>query len=356
MRNVVQFWVKGTVVVFGVILLIQSVGAQQPAVTGMQSVVIQRPPPPAPPTSAQYENYIRVVNIEKEGAEARARDVKAQLISLDADIESRVNRIVSLLVSVRDTTEGTSSRIRRAKADVIKGLKKSAAYYAQQRDQRKKEMNNPYAQLTDTELARDVAALNERIEIRITQSLEIVSSLAQHEEVAPERYRNNDSDTSNETREYRKGQRDVNASVKIKADVATDLRTSIDKLTREKKAREEELRMTRDPQKQSQLTNDIEVVRQTIEDRRDQLEKLASAPKPATRAVSGKAAFEMDQMLDEMAADLKSDFSKFKSLVYEMDTARARVNQLNARIEKATAALDAMNDGEKVKPEAVTNK
>jgi hypothetical protein len=347
---------QGTIVFVWGIMLLQPIGAQQPAVTGMQSVVIQRPPPPAPPTQAQYENYIQVVKSEKERAEARARDVKAQLISLDADIESRVNRIVSLLGSVRDSTEGTSSRIRRAKADLIKGLKNSAVYYAQQRDQRKKEMNNPYAQLTDQELARDVAALNERIEVRITQSLEIVSSLAQHEEVAPERYRNNDSDYSNESREYRKGQRDVSASVKIKADVATDLRASIDRFTREKKAREEELRLTRDPQKQMQLTNDIEVARQTIEDRRDQLEKLVSAPKPATRAVSGKAAFEMDQMLDEMAADLKSDFAKFKSLVYEIDTARARVNLLNARLEKATAALDAMSSSEKMKPEAVTGK
>jgi hypothetical protein len=47
----------------------------------------------------------------------------------------------------------------------------------------------------------------------------------------------------------------------------------------------------------------------------------------------------MDKMLNEMAVELRSDFAKFKHLVSERDTARARLKPLKERLEKATAML-----------------
>jgi hypothetical protein len=327
------------IILLGAGLLLLRPAAAQEAATGQPAVVS------AQVDRAQLENYVRVMKGELERAEARAKAVTAQLVSLDDDIESRMNHIVSLLASVRDSADGPNSRMRKAKEEALAGLKAGAVYYAQQRDLRKKEMGNSLARIDDESLARDVAALNARIEMRVTQSLDIAASLVQQEEGRVDRYQNAETDYSSETREYRKVQRDARASVKIKTDLVAVLRASIEKLSRDVKAREDDLKMTADPQRQAQLTEDIKTMRQTIEVRRGQIEDLMAAPKPSTRPVGGKAAFEIDKMLDEMAIELRSDFAKFKHLVNERDTARARLKPLKERLEKATAMLETKTPG-----------
>ena len=106
------------------------------------------------------------------------------------------------------------------------------------------------------------------------------------------------------------------------------------------KARESELKLAKDPERKAQLAADIKTMRETIEARRNQVTELVSAPKPATRAVGSKGAFEMDKMLDEMRVELKADFTKFRTLVTERDAALARLKPLKERLEKATALLD----------------
>ena len=309
------------------------------AASGQQAVSTgQQASAPASSDRAQLENYVRVLNGELERSEARVTSLTAQLVSLDQDIESRLGRLVSLLSSVRDSADGSSIRIRQAKEDALAGLKAAALYYAQERDRRKAQIGNAYAPIAADELSNDVAALNARIELRITQSLDIAESLVQHQEGPTGRYQDSGA---TESAEYRKLERDASASVKMKADLVASLRASIDKLSRETEAREAQLRVTTDPQKQAQLARDNADARRTIEARRNQIEELLSARKPATRPVGSKAAFEMDKMLQEMAAELKSDFAKFKSLAVDRDMARARVKPLRDRLAKAQADLEA---------------
>lgn len=306
--------------------------AQQPAATGQPAELS------ADEQRERLADYVRVMTGELERAEARVSAVTAQLVSLDDDIESRVNRIVSLLSSVRDSMDASDTRMRKAKEDALAGLKETALYYARERDRRKKEMGNEFSRIDDDALAADVAALNARIETRVTQSLDIAASLVQHEEGRTDKYQDSDSV---ETREFRKAEKDASASAKVKADLAADLGASIAKLERDIRAREAEFKTSADPQRQAQLSQDIETMRQTIEARRNQAEALVTAAKPATRAVGSAGAFEMDKMLDEMTLELKRDFAKFKSLVAERDAALARVKPLKARLEEATAAIEA---------------
>jgi hypothetical protein len=326
-------------VMMGVGLALLEPAAAQEAVTGPQAGVS------AEMDRAQLETYVNVLKGELERAEARVVAVTAQLATLDADIESRMNRIVSLLSSVRDSADAPGSRMRKAKEEALAGLKASAVYYAQQRDMRKKAMGDSFAQIDDEALARDVAALNARIETRVTQALDIASSLAQQEEGRVDRHETTDTDYSSETREYRRVQSDARASAIVKTELVGTLRASIDKLSRDVKAREADLRVTTDAQRQAQLAEDIKTMNQTIDIRRTQIENLLTAPKPSTRSVGGKAAFEMDKMLDEMALELKADFAKFKHLVNEGDAARARLKPLKERLEKATALLQTRQPG-----------
>jgi len=331
----------GVVVFSSGILLSRAAAAQQPAVAEQPAAVTGQPAAPsAAEEQAQLENCVRVMKGELERAEARAKAVTAQLVSLDEDIESRMNRIVSLLSSVRDSSDTSSTRMRMAKEDAIEGLKATALYYARERDKRRKAMSGTSSQLSDDDLAKDIAALNARIEVRVAQSLDVATSLTQHEEGRIDKHADQWTNYAIETPEYKKTERDARESVKIKADLVADLRASIDKLTREKKALEAELRQATDPGKVAQLSKDIEEKSKTVEARRSQIEELVTASGPATRPVSQKAGFEMDKMLDEMTAELKKDFAAFKRLVAERDAARARVKPLKERLEKVTALLE----------------
>lgn len=329
MNKIPRYRVLVPVLIGAGLMMANFANAQQPAVAGAPAAVS------APAERDQCENYIRVLKAELAQAEARISTMRTQLQALDADIESRVDRIVSLLVSVRDSNDGPGNRIRKSKEDALDGLKATVAYYSQKRDGLRRELEIQGGRVDEEMLARAVAALNARIETRVTQSLEIASSLV----------RNGNTDTaySGETPAHRKSRQDAEASVKIKADLVADLRSSIEKQTREVAAREEELRNTTDPQKRDQLAKDNEVARQTIAARRDQIEELLVAQKPATRSVSGKAAFEMDKLLDDMTAELRRDFAKFKIQLNEIDAARIRVEPLRVRLEQATAMLEAMD-------------
>ncbi len=283
------------------------------------------------------ENYVRTMQGEVERAEARVGAMTGQLVALNGDIQSRVQRMISLLSSVRDSTDNSESRMRRAKVDALKGLEAVARYYAQERDRRKKEMGNPYAQIPSDDLARDVAALNAGIEACVTQSLEIARSLVQHQEGQGDGYSSDGSKTLADQR----ASRDAEASARIKADLVADLRASMDKLSRDIKDREAELAQARDPAARERLMKDIETMRQTIEARRSQVEELLMASRPSTRAVGRKAAFEMDKMLDEMTRELRQDFARFRALVSERDMARARVKPLKDRLARVEAMLEA---------------
>lgn len=294
---------------------------------------------------SRIESYVRVLKSELERSEARVSSATTNLLVLDRDIEARVSQIVALLSSVRDSADGPGSRMRKAKEDAIEGLKATAAYYAQERDRRTREMATGFARIDEDALARDVAALNARIETRVTQSLDLASSLVQHDEGAVRRY-DDDDRFSRETDEFRKRQRDANASAKIKADLVDDLRASIAKLTRDAQSREADIRATRDEQKRARYAREIEGLRKVIQARHDQIAELLTAENPATRPIGSKGAFEMDQMIDEMTQELRRDFVRFKTLVGERDDARARVKPLLDRLERANAALAAMTDAD----------
>ncbi len=299
---------------------------------------------PEPVDRAQVENFIRVMEGEVANAETRTKAVSDQLLSLDSDIEKRIERIVLLLTSARDSTDSPSSRIRRMKEEALAGLKAIAVFYGQQRDRRKKEMGNAYSQVAHADLAEDVARLNAQIEKRVDQSLAIAASLETHTENAVTRYENEDTNYNRETTEYRRDKRHESAGVKVKTKVADDLKASIEKLQHDIRAREMDLQYATNPERQAQLKQDIETMRKTVDMRREQLEQLVTAPSAGNlRAVASKGAMELENMVDEMISELKGDFAKFKSLISEYDMARAREKPLRERLEKAKVFLAEMD-------------
>lgn len=298
---------------------------------------------------AQRQQYEEVLTVEAAKSQERLDAISQQLRTLDGDIESRLDRIVKLLSTIKDSTD-SKGRVRRSKDKAIEGLKKSIAYYARERDKRDQALVAPDASVAVSKeaLAKDAKALDTRIEKRVDQISALAKSLTQNEEFNQyERYRNDEYDYNAETKEFHRFEKDVSGSAKIKSDLIQDIKTGIDKQTREVEGLRQMLTTTTDPKRQEQIKSQIEAKEEIIADRRQQAEDLLSGNAPNTKAISSKGAFEIDKMLAEMTLEMQSDFRKFQQLVAERNEAQKRAQFHQDRLQRFRASM--APDAEKAK-------
>ncbi|MEI7899920.1 MAG: hypothetical protein WCK89_06680 [bacterium] len=292
---------------------------------------------------AQRQQVAAALAAEAAKSQERLDAISQQLRSLDSDIESRVDRIVKLLSTIKDSTD-SRGRVRRSKEKAIEGLKNSIAFYVRERDKRDQALVAPDANVAVSKeaLAKDAKVLDTRIEKRIGQISALASSLTQNAEFNQyERYRNDEYDYNTETKEFHRFEKDVSGSAKIKAELIQDLKAGIDKQTREVEGLRQMLTATTDPKRQEQIKGQIEEKEELIADRRQQAEDLLSAHAPSTKPVSSKGAFEIDKLLAEMTLDLQSDFRKFQQLVSERNEAQKRAQIHQDRLQRFRASVPA---------------
>ncbi len=283
---------------------------------------------------AQRKQYAEVLTVEAEKNNERLNAIKQQLQALDKDIESRVDRIVGLLATVKDSTD-SRGRVRRSKDKAIQGLRNSISFYVRERDRRNQDRAAGGSSASKEGLAKEVNVIDTRIEKRIDQILSLSKSMTQHEEFNRyERYRNDDYDYNTETKEFRRFEKDVNGSAKSKADVIQELKAGIEKQTREMKDLRDKLLATNDAERKTRIQEQIEEKEEIVANRREQVEELLTAGEPATKPLSNKGAFEIDKLLAEMTLDLQSDFRKFQQLVSEFNEARSRARYSQERLDR----------------------
>lgn len=291
-------------------------------------------------TQAQREQYAEVLAAEAAKAQERVQACTQQMMALDKDIEARIDRIVKLLASIKDSTD-SRGRVRVSKDKAIEGLKKSIAYYARERDKRNQAMIAPGMASASEDLSKDVGALNARIDKRVDQITALAASMSQHEEFNRyERYRDSEFDGA-ETKEFRRNASDVSASAKTKAELIEDLKAGIDKQTREIAALRETLRTTTDAGRRGLIQEQIETKEEIIADRREDAQKLLATSGTQAKPVSSKGAFEIDKLLAEMTRDLQSDFRRVQMLVSERTDAQTRARYHQERLQRFRASLSA---------------
>jgi len=291
--------------------------------------------------TAQRQQIAETLAAEAAKSQGRIDALTAQLRALDGDIESRIDRIVKLLSTIKDSTD-SKGRVRRSKEKAIEGLKKSIAYFARERDMRDQALVAPDANVAVSKetLAKDAKVLDTRIEKRIDQISALAKSLAQNQEFSQyERYRNDEYDYNAETKEFKRFEKDVSGSVKIKSELIQDLKAAIEKQTRDIEGLRKMLATTTDPKRQEQIKDEIEQKEELIAERRQQAEELLSTSATAAKPVSSKGAFEIDKMLAEMTLDLQSDFRKFEQLVSERNEALKRAQHHQRRLAQFNASL-----------------
>jgi hypothetical protein len=279
----------------------------------------------------QNKRYEAFLETEATKSQARLDSITQQLRTLDEDIEARVERIVTLLSTIKDSAD-SKGRVRKSKEKAIAGLKKGIEYYVRERDKRDKAVVGPdtAVAVSKEELAKDADVIDTRIDKRITQITTLANSMTQSESFTKyERYRNTEFEQSNT---FEQLERDVNTSAKVKADLIKSLKAGIEKQTREIAELQKLLPTVKEPTRQEQIKEEIEEKQEIIEDRREQIETLLTAAPAHTKPVANKAAFELDKLLAEMTLDLQRDFRKFQQLVAERNEAQIRAQATKNRL------------------------
>jgi hypothetical protein len=302
------------------------------AVAGGQPEVVKAAPGAAE-EAEQSKRYEEFLATEAAKSQERLETISQQLRSLDKDIESRVDRIVKILSTIKDSTD-SKGRVRQAKEKAIQALKNSIAFYARERDKRDQAVVAPDANVIVSKeaLAKDADVLETRIEKRISQITTLANSLTQSSEFSRyERYRDSAYDYSNESKQL---ERDVNATIQVKADLVKALKSGIEKQTREIATLQQMLPTVKEPKRQEQIKEEIAEKEEIIADRRQQIEELLLSDGKAAKPLASKAAFEIDKLLAEMTVDLQRDFRKFQQLVAERNEAQLRAQANKNRLQR----------------------
>jgi hypothetical protein len=293
----------------------------------------------APLTPEYVEKYIRHYKAEFSRREARVTSLTEQIRAIDEDLEYRVKGVVDMLLGVRDSVD-SKSRVMGIKLDAIEALQKSIVYYGQERDRRLRALESPATLIEKDTLQRDVTALNKRIDERIEQIAQLTGSFDRNAEYRNNRrYTNNDINYNQETLEFRRHERLVSKGAVEVSRITEEMREAINRLRSKSAHIEHSMEMTISVERIEALTAEHKQVRDLIRKRQEQLKTILKTTGGATRPMAQRAAFEMDQHVDEVISEIRWDVNRLKSRIRERDTARSALPSIKSRLERAEAAL-----------------
>ena len=286
---------------------------------------------PPPPTRQELEESARLAGRRVAMQEERIAKFSGQIVALDQSIEGRLAQLIQQIKAVEDSPE-SKARVAQIKQDAIAGLKKSIEFYARERDRRLQDELRAYSALPKEQLAQDVRALNARVEKRVDQIVEIAASLQEQE--GYQRYETHWDGYNvrqEETDAYRHNQRAASRTGQEKEHLIADLQKSIETLKRRNEQLTAALGYEKTDSEKAFLREQIAQNRELIERRREQIQEIFSAAGQG-RALGSKAAFQLEQMLDDIAQDLRRDFKELVRLAHERDNARIKLRNLQAQL------------------------
>ena len=304
------------------------------------------------PTQEEVRHTIAVLEKRVALQEKKIKDVTDEMIRIDENLERQVNNIVEQIAAMSDSQDSGTKMIER-KREVIEGLKRSAEFFAKERDRRNRELARPTElNVPKEDLAQDVAALDERIEERVAQILAVTASLAEHEDYKKYEayqssvyggYRGYSSHVQGrrKTDEYRQNERETKKSVNTKKKIHQELQEGIDRLKRENKQLENKLKYATNEDEQALFRDQIAYNSEIISKREAQMLSVVSDVNPGQKKVSRKAANTFDKMLQEASVDFRSDHNRLVQLNKQRDRERSALKRLNERLDRTRPYLTA---------------
>lgn len=246
---------------------------------------------------------------------ADARTRRADLLlnemkTLDARIEGRIKSIVDGLSQVTDSKD-SRTKVTRIKEATIQSLSKNITYFQQKRAQMREALRTASPGLTAEQKTKILAALDARIDKRISEILALQKSLPAHQDY--ERY--NVTGGGYWGTEYTRNQ-DFEQNRKVTAytdatqkKVLSGLDQSISRLESQGKDLNKQLAASTDPGQKKALQEEIARNNEMLNERRQQKRDVFSGQRETSRAISLKEAVTLDDALKKATAELRNDFT-----------------------------------------------
>ena len=256
-----------------------------------------------------------------------------EILEIDGQIERRVDKLLSMLIPVTDSAD-SGRKIANQKEELMAGLKRSIDWYRQERAKRQAMLTAPYAPIPTEDLAKGLAILDDKVEKRIEQILEVSASLAGHQDVA--KYERYYDDRYGETdlrvsEEYRHNQRVSGKSARAQEGVREGLEKSIQALEREEVTLKQGLATARDPEKRRVLEEQLTKNTETQALRREQIYETVRAASSERQPVSSREATSLDRLMQDMVKEIQHDFRRLEGLVNQLRVERERLTQFGYR-------------------------
>jgi hypothetical protein len=272
--------------------------------------------------------------------EARVESKTQLLKATDARLEQGIGDLVALLQSANDTPE-TRTRVTLLKEQVAKALARSIGYYRTKRQETRAAMERQDLGYQPEDLRRGLAALDERIEKRIAQIIELTRSLAVNQEF--EKYLveydedhtrwGEDNKHYHRNEDYDQNRRVSAITDKDRRQVAEALAKNMEELDR----RERDLvsRMTTATGTAKELMEeDLADVRRRQGIRAQQSSELRVPTAAAATGVDLDRARELQALVKDMSDDLREDFFAVFRLYNELLVERRDVARLKGQLAK----------------------
>lgn len=296
----------------------------------------------APQPEPVYDMAARqrsIENLERHISEREDRmgELAQDIVSLDTRVERRIDRIVDMLQKSKDS-KGSKVTVVRTKEKAIEGLSKTIDYYDQKRralrEQLRKETTIPREVL-----AGDVYKFDEKVEKRVEQIIALTKSFTESEDLKKydEHTRSrwgwgwSERRISEDWRQNRRDSRHTKLEVQRQREA---LEKSIASLKSRNAWLKAELEgKNASPEERELFSQDLESNEELIKTREYQIDRLQTyGDQPATKAVSRETAYELADLLDDTAEDVRDDFFTIFAKYAELNREREQVAKLKSNL------------------------
>lgn len=282
---------------------------------------------------------IPVLETRIKEREERLGELAGDIMTLNQRLDSRINKIVDKIASIKDSEE-SGYRISQIKKQAMEGLGRSIKRLQERRaDLILEARKNSTATPTEV-IEGDAAKFDENVEKRVQQILEISKSYTQSADV--EKYQRVagggynygsgwDDDLYEISDEWRQNRRDRTMDKVQSDEVIAALKKSIERHENSASDLKANLKSNRYSETDRQLmTMELKRHEKLLEARKEALREMSEVAMPNTASVDRNEAHHLQQSLADTSEDLRRDF----------DTIFAKYNEYTEEREKVYALKD----------------
>ena len=266
--------------------------------------------------------------------EARLAEWGRDIVELDARIERRVDELVKLLASLKDSQESRTA-VTQMKKEAIEGLRKGIELYARKRREVREQIRTG-----ETSALGDLGKFDERIIRRVDQIAELSKSIPTHHDV--EKYEPDGSgsywngyyyESSRISGEWKQNRRDTRASDQVRKQTAESLREGLERIDQRRRSLTAMLadRTTTDAARQlcQAELGQIDAYEDHLQ---AQLHEVTTGGGGGTQEVGRDQAHDIGKLLADARKDLREDVARLFRSYDQFAAGRAYLADLKANL------------------------